>query len=268
MQQFEGYKGSSAAFGIAGRSAQALEKVAGLIRSILIYHGQPFRHRHLVRFYSQFIQQGDLCFDIGAHLGSRTRAWLKLGARVVAVEPQPMCMDWLRRWFEGHNRVELVPKAVGSREGRSRMWLSRLNPAVSTLSRSWRQAVGDSPRFSGVRWQDSIAVEVTTFDVLIAKYGRPAFCKIDVEGSELDVLEGCSVPLKSLSFEFVPPMVDTAVACIDRLGNLGDYEYQWGVGEPPSLRGQAWVGPREMKRILADVPPSSKAGDVYARHLS
>ena len=58
---------------------------AGLLRSVLMYHGIPFRRRRLTQFYAQFIQPGDLCFDIGAHVGSRLRAWTPLGARIVAV---------------------------------------------------------------------------------------------------------------------------------------------------------------------------------------
>jgi hypothetical protein len=61
----------------------------GLLRSVLMYHGIPFRRRRLSQFYARFIRPGDLCFDIGAHVGSRLGAWLPLGARIVAVEPQP-----------------------------------------------------------------------------------------------------------------------------------------------------------------------------------
>lgn len=268
MQYSQGSSRVSARFALFGRSLRALERAVGLLRSILIYHGQPFRHRQLVRFYSQFIQEDDLCFDLGAHLGSRTRAWLKLGASVVAVEPQAICVDWLERWFGDNGRVELVEKAVGANQGREEMWVSRLNPTVSTLSSSWREAVAGSPGFSGVRWQESTGVEVTTLDALITTFGQPDFCKIDVEGAELDVLEGCSVAIRALSFEYAPAAIDTALGCIDRLGHLGDYEYQWGVGEPPSFEGQAWVGPGEMKNTLAELAPASKAGDVYARRLS
>jgi hypothetical protein len=37
---------------------------------------------NLSLFYSQFIRQNDLCFDIGANLGNQTDAFLKLGVRV------------------------------------------------------------------------------------------------------------------------------------------------------------------------------------------
>ena len=67
----------------------------GLWRSILIYYWKPFNESRLKQFYGQFITKGDLCFDVGAHLGNRSNAWLKLGAKVVAVEPQPQCIRYL-----------------------------------------------------------------------------------------------------------------------------------------------------------------------------
>ena len=38
--------------------------------------------------YRQFINPGELVFDIGANTGSRSKVFMGLGARVVAVEPR------------------------------------------------------------------------------------------------------------------------------------------------------------------------------------
>lgn len=87
----------------------------GLWRSVLMYHAIPLRRRRLTRFYAQFIRPGDLCFDIGAHVGSRLRAWTPLGARILAVEPQPECMALLRRWYGDLSHITLIEQAVGPR---------------------------------------------------------------------------------------------------------------------------------------------------------
>jgi hypothetical protein len=58
----------------------ASQKSLGLAFSFLIYYGLPFHHRTLTQIYAPFVRPGDLCFDIGAHLGDRLRAWSKLGA--------------------------------------------------------------------------------------------------------------------------------------------------------------------------------------------
>ena len=55
-------------------------------------------------------------------------------------------------------------------------------------------------------------VAVTTLDALIARFGVPAFIKIDVEGAEPDVLAGLSHAVPVLSFEYLPRALALAVA--------------------------------------------------------
>ena len=73
-----------------------LRRAWGIGRSLAMYHGIPGRHRRMARFYGEFLGPGESAFDIGAHVGSRVRAWRRLGVRVVAVEPQPDCLRVLR----------------------------------------------------------------------------------------------------------------------------------------------------------------------------
>ena len=174
-------------------------------RSLAMYHGIPGRHRRLVRFYRQFLGPGDVGFDIGAHVGSRVRAWRRLGARVVAVEPQPDCLRVLRLLFGRDPEVTLVPSAVGKTAGRARLGISTATPTVSSMSPDWIDTVAAADSFARVRWDRSIEVDVVTLDELIARHGEPAFCKIDVEGFEIDVLTGLSRPVRALSFEYLPP---------------------------------------------------------------
>ena len=242
-----------------------VQHVLGFAYSYLIYYGLPFHHRFLTQIYAPFIQGGDLCFDIGAHLGDRVHAFSKLGARVVALEPNPACMKWLRRWYGDRSNITLIEGAVGAHAGTAAMWISRLTPSISTLSEKWLKAASQSPRFAGVRWNEQVQVTVTTLDALIAQNGRPAFCKIDVEGAELDVLNGLSHALPALSFEYLPAMIETAIGCIDRLGHLGNYEYNWRVSEFPRLRSAVWLDSLGMISHLRGMSPNDDSGDVYAR---
>ena len=73
-----------------------VDRVVGLVRSLAIYHLIPRRQRPLRALYGEFVAPGDLAFDIGAHVGNRTRALVALGCRVVAVEPQPAVAATLR----------------------------------------------------------------------------------------------------------------------------------------------------------------------------
>lgn len=247
------------------RFLHTLQQSLGFGWSFLIYYGLPFHHQALTRIYAPFIRPGDLCFDIGAHLGDRVRAWSRLGANVIAVEPHPGMMSWLRRWYGHQPNVTLIEQAVGAKPGNAALWMSRLTPSVSTISREWLAAVQQNQRFAGVRWDEQILVNVITLDALIAEYGKPAFCKIDVEGAELDVLQGLSQALPALSFEYIPAKIDTALGCIRRLDQLGHYEYNWRVSEFPRWRSAVWLSSQEIFAILAQLPRDNNSGDVYAR---
>jgi len=232
-----------------------------------MYYGALWRNYALARFYPGFVGPGALCFDIGAQVGNRLWAFSRLGARIVALEPQPDCMRLLRRWYGHHANIELVEQAAGATPGTRTLFLSERTPTVTTLSREWMAAVQTTPGFAGVRWDRDISVRVTTLDELIARYGTPAFCKIDVEGAELDVLRGLSRPLQALSFEYIPAAIDAAVACVGRLGELGRYEYNWSPGELSRLQSSAWLAPAQMADILRRMPVDGQSGDVYARRL-
>jgi len=129
----------------------------------------------------------------------------------------------------------------------------------------WLTTVQQNRRFAGVRWDEQVRVMVTTVDALIAQDGKPAFCKIDVEGAELEVLQGLSQALPALSFEYIPAKIDTALNCIKRLDQLGHYDYNWRVSEFPRLRSPVWLSSQEMSANLSHMPRDGNSGDVYAK---
>ena len=244
-----------------------MQQQAGVLRSLAIYYA-PGRVGRLQRFYAHLIQRGDLCFDVGAHVGNRVAAWQRLGARVVAVEPQAHLMGWLRRFYGHSPGVTLVQAAVGAAPGTATLHLDPRNPTVSTLSDDWITAVSRDPSFDGVRWRAVEAVRVTTLDELIARHGRPALCKIDVEGYEAEVLRGLSEALPLISFEYIPAAMDVARACLGRLGELGAYEFNWFIGESHRWASPKWLPPAGMAAQLEKLAAGRASGDVFARLVS
>ncbi|HRQ39382.1 MAG TPA: FkbM family methyltransferase [Chloroflexota bacterium] len=242
-----------------------LKEQLGIARSLLMYYGVPGRYGRMRQFYAQFIQPGDLCFDIGAHVGNRLRVWAALGARVVAAEPQPQLMRWLKWLYGRHPHITLLEQAVGAEPGTATLHISQRTPTVTTLSRAWMTAVQRDPTFAHVSWDTAVNVPVTTLDALMAQYGRPAFCKIDVEGYELEVLRGLSQPIPGLSFEYIPAAMEIATACVARLAELGPYEFNYAPGESHRLQSAHWLSAAEMLSILAQIKEGS--GDVYGRVL-
>lgn len=246
-----------------------LARAWGMGRSLAMYYGIPGRHRRLVRFYRGFLRPGELAFDIGSHVGNRVRAWRKLGARVVAVEPQPDCLRVLRLLFGRDPGVTIVPGAVGAAAGRAQLSISTATPTVSSLSRDWIRSVTADRSFAWVRWDRTIEVDVVTLDDLIARHGLPAFCKIDVEGFEAEVLAGLSRPVPALSFECLPAAYGAALEVlklVERLGeSAGGYRYNYSPVETLRLASDRWLDPAELVRLLEARRPLGRSGDVYAR---
>src|SRR4029077_3333722 len=134
------------------------------------------------------------------HAGNRARAFASLGCRVVALEPQPDFAQLLRMIFGRSSRIEVGEAAVGDAPGYASLSISDRTPTVTTLAPAWRDARAREPEFARVRWNRRIEVEMTTIDRLVARFGVPAFIKIDVEGAEPDVLAGLTQAVPALSF--------------------------------------------------------------------
>jgi FkbM family methyltransferase len=246
---------------------QRLDRRLGLLRSWLIYRARPWRGRQLQRFYRRFVPAGGLAFDIGAHAGNRVEAFRGLGARVVAVEPQTDFVQILHRRFGRDPMVTVLACALGRTAGVAQLQASARTPTVATLSADFVRRAGAAASFRHVRWSAGPQVAVHTLDALIAHHGRPDFVKIDVEGYELEVLAGLSQVLPALSFEFLPPLREVALACVDRLEALagpGRYRYAVSLGE--RLR---WLQPEALqapalRAWLAALPADAPSGDVHA----
>jgi len=240
-------------------------RLRGILRSLWMYYWPPGSGRRLDAFYQSLVPDGALCFDIGAHAGNRTASWRRLGARVVAVEPQP---DFARllRWLFGRDAgVTLVAAAVDGREGEIELHLSPATPTVTTASRDFiadTRAIGS---FKDVRWPERVTVPAVTLDRLIAEHGRPDFIKIDIEGLEEAALEGLSQPVALLSFEFLAGAVPRAKAALRRLDRLGDWRFNLSRGESLAFEFEAWVHRAALEDWLDGIAGQDFSGDIYAK---
>ncbi len=216
------------------------------------------------RLYGSFVRRGDRVFDIGAHVGDRVASFRRLGARVVAVEPQPAMVRVLRLFYGRSADVAIEAVAVGRKVGATSMMINADNPTVSTASREFVSAARDAPGWEAQHWSKSVRVPVTTLDALIGKYGAPTFIKIDVEGFEEEALQGLTLAVKALSFEFTIIQRDVALACIERCLALGYTRFNAALGESQLFVNADWVGGEEIARWLTGLPHAANSGDIYA----
>ena len=238
--------------------------LASLSRSLAVYYGDAAREAAMDALYARFVRAGDLAFDIGSHVGDRIGAFRRCGARVVALEPQPLCAHAVRTIYAGDSGVTLVESACGPTAGRLSLHVNTANPTVTTASPDFVKAADGAGGWEGQVWDREIEVPVTTLDALIATHGRPAFIKIDVEGFEADVLAGLSHAVPALSFEFTTIQRDVAYACLDRIAALGNYGFDIALGESQDLHFGRWITADDMRRHIAALPHEANSGDVYA----
>ena len=235
-----------------------------VLRSVRIYHLDREHHRAMDALYRRFVQPGDLVFDIGAHVGDRVSSFRRLGAKVVALEPQPgpaCVIALLEGWRPG---VTLERKAAGAVAGSLTLKINSRNPTVSTASTEFVRAADGAGGWEGQVWDKEITVPVTTLEALAAIHGRPAFVKVDVEGFEDQVLQGLASPVPALSFEFTTIARDVASRCLERLQQLAPYRFNLALGESQRLGLGDWIDAAAMDRHLQALPHEANSGDVYA----
>jgi FkbM family methyltransferase len=222
------------------------------------------KRRAFTSFYSQFVNRGDLCFDIGANIGNRTEIFLKIGARVVSIEPVEKTFQILKNKFENQKNATLLQIGIGSIKGTMEINISNISE-VCTYSELFIEQYKNQENFD-IKWDRIQSTEIKTLDQLIADYGIPSFCKIDVEGYELEVLNGLSQPIPMISFEYNAKLKNLALDCITKLSEHKSLTFNFSPYETMDFYLPSWKNQSEFYQFISELPESIKTGDIYVKH--
>jgi FkbM family methyltransferase len=240
-----------------------MKYLLGLLRSKLIYEHFPGRARRMRAFYAAIVTKGDLCFDVGAHLGNRTRVLAELGCKVVAVEPHPYLARYLREKVARSSNVFVEEAAVASLAGVATLYYQPRNLTISSLKLDWPEKLtGHNSPSSG--FSEGVTVAAVTLTDLIAKHGTPKSLKLDIEGADVDVLQTLPQPLAVISFEHVPHLAKQTAEAIEILEKLARYRFNYFPRETHRFRLRSAVGGDELLEFLRKPSERKWSGDVFA----
>ncbi len=216
-------------------------------------------HRQFL-FFKKIIGSNKLVFDIGANVGVRTELFNKLGNKVVAIEPQSYCYEILKEKFKNNSDITIINMGISDKAGEATLHVSTKYRGFSTLSENWHKGT----KYDSFDKREII--KLTTLENIIAKYGLPYFCKIDVEGFEPEVLNGLQSKISCLNFEFHGNLFGLIIKCLNRLDKLGYKSFNYVKGES-NFKLKNWVARDSLINILENKIKINPAywGDIYAK---
>lgn len=149
------------------------------------------------KFLMDLSFEGKTVYDIGAHIGIYTLFFARavgLTGTVIAFEPNPDNYYELIENIKINNFQNVVVKriAVGSDRGEAILWTPVLHTSKGSICEENKQQM-----LSNYKKIKRFKVEVNSIDYLVERnYKKPDFIKIDVEGAEIDVLQGAKRTLR------------------------------------------------------------------------
>lgn len=220
-----------------------------------------FIHRYKAQlFYAKLIKKGDLCFDIGANLGKKSQLMLVAGGKVIAFEPQSSCSKNLVGLQKKYSDFEFYPLAVGAQNETKKLHLSKYSE-IATLSDEFIE----NYTTDDVYWSGFEMVEVKSLDALIEIYGKPNYCKIDVEGYEFEILSHLHHTIPMIEFEFTEKFLEDTIKIIDGLAD-DKTTFNYILNEHLKFQLKNWVTATEIKTILIQLSTKNLHGNLFVKH--
>src|ERR1035441_3927894 len=181
------------------------------------------------RAFLECLESRSVCVDVGANVGFYSCLAATRGKQVVAFEPLPRNLAFLHRNLAQNNftNVEVYPLALSDEPGVMPLYG---HADTASLIAGWASAIDT----------EHVPVTVTTLDMIIADrfQGVPIIIKLDVEGLELQVLNGAA---RTLRLNPKPAWLVEIFLTNSAIPNgindrfLDTFEVFWGCGDRKSV---------------------------------
>lgn len=152
----------------------------GISRALNLFGTRELDHKFILE---KFLHPGMRVFDIGSNIGYYPLLELQLTSgmgNLICIEPVPENVELLRRNLElnGWHGVPIINAAVSNKVGNRILCLSD------------HSNLGSFHPINPLIANGAIQVETITIPQLAAKQGWPDLIRMDVEGHEVEILEG------------------------------------------------------------------------------
>jgi FkbM family methyltransferase len=156
----------------------------------------------------------DLIYDVGMNNGDDTAYYLHRGYRVVAIDADPQACEKARLRFQddvNRGRLTIVNVGIAAEPGNWDFWICEPHSEWSSFDR--RIASRDGSPHHGIQ------VPCRTFDSILSTYGVPYYLKADIEGHDLQCVDGLRTA--SSRPKYVSVEIDDIDASLRTMTDLG-----------------------------------------------
>jgi FkbM family methyltransferase len=130
---------------------------------------------------------GDLIFDVGAHKGEDSDFYLRKGFRVVAIEANPSFCATIKETFKDavkSGQLVVLNVAIARSSGKLDFYINEDKSVWGTANPDWVER----NRQLGASKVAKLEVECAPLSTIVSQYGLPHYCKIDIEGNDVEAL--------------------------------------------------------------------------------